>query len=272
MTEDDGLTPAQRLLRGEGTAIITAADLAKMSDTGEIPDSVREGVEGLMSKPAAKRPARKRAPAKAKAPTKGKATTPAKRAPRKRAEKAPTEKPDQPWDRQPGESNPAWEAFRIYRDMGATRSITKVAEQVHKNRQLMGRWSRTHTWPLRTIAFDKFNDREWQLTMREEADKANKRNAAIAAKIIKRVEAAVDFLAFEDAGELARAFDIATKIQARALGMSTENLQVTGKGGGPVEVADVTLLSDEDRRARLQQLMTEAQRRLDEQGREAEAS
>jgi hypothetical protein len=62
MTEDDGLTPAQRLLRGEGTAIITAADLAKMSDTGEIPDSVREGVEGLMSKPAAKRPARKRAP------------------------------------------------------------------------------------------------------------------------------------------------------------------------------------------------------------------
>jgi hypothetical protein len=136
--------------------------------------------------------------------------------------------------------------------MGATRSITKVAEQVHKNRQLMGRWSRTHTWPLRTIAFDKFNDREWQLTMREEADKANKRNAAIAAKIIKRVEAA--------------------KIQARALGMSTENLQVTGKGGGPVEVADVTLLSDEDRRARLQQLMTEAQRRLDEQGREAEAS
>lgn len=275
MTDDDGLTPAQRLLRNGKTTIITAADLDALNETGKLGDSLREG-ESITVETPAKRPPRKRAPAKPKGTTTRKAaakTPPPKRAPRKRAEKPPTEKPDQPWDRQPKESGPAWEAFRIYRDMGLTRSITKVSAEVDKNRQLIGRWSKTHTWPLRAIAYDKFCDREWQLTMQEEAAKANKKAALIAAKMIARVEAATDFLAFEDAGELARVFDVATKIQARALGMSTENVQISGKPGSPVEVADVSLLSDEDRRARLQQLMTEAQRRLDEQGREsAEAS
>lgn len=289
MTDDDGLTPAQRLLRGEKTVIITADDLAKMDETGEIPDSVREGVENMVSKTPRKRAASKRAPAKPKAKTpakrattskaKGTTTTktttpkpPAKRAPRKRAAKPPTEQPDQPWDRLPGESNQAWEAFRIYRDMGLTRSHVKVAAEVGKNVTMMGRWSKAHTWPLRAIAYDKFCDREWQLTMQEEAARANKANAKIAAKMIERVAAATDFLAFEDAGELARVFDVATKIQARALGMSTENVQVTGKGGGPVEVADVSMLSDEDRRARMSQLMDQLAKRLAEGGTEAAAS
>lgn len=185
--------------------------------------------------------------------------------------KTPTVHPEQPWDRQPDESNPAWEAFRIYRDMGLTRSLTKVAAEVGKSTTLLGRWSKRHTWPLRTSAYDKDVDRQWQLTMKEERDKANRRNARIAARAMAKVESAMDFLVFEDAGEVARMMDTATKVEARALQIGTEtNVRVSGPGGGPVEVDSmVSMLSDEDRRARMLQLRQELERREAEAGLEA---
>ena len=44
------------------------------------------------------------------------------------------------WERQPGESGPAFEAFAAYRDMGEKRTISAVARQLNKSGTLCHRW------------------------------------------------------------------------------------------------------------------------------------
>jgi hypothetical protein len=61
---------------------------------------------------------------------------------------------DLPWDRQPGESSPAFEAFRVYRDAGPRRSLRRVAADVRKSRSLIFRWSSSHGWVARVEAWD----------------------------------------------------------------------------------------------------------------------
>lgn len=54
----------------------------------------------------------------------------------------PNRTKDDLWERQPGESAQAYEAFAIYRDMGSNRSLRVVAEQLSKSDTLIKRWSR----------------------------------------------------------------------------------------------------------------------------------
>lgn len=52
----------------------------------------------------------------------------------------------EPWERQKGESDQAWEAFKTYRDMDPPRSLARVAGVVGKSVPLMERWSRRWSW------------------------------------------------------------------------------------------------------------------------------
>ena len=67
---------------------------------------------------------------------------------------------EQPWERQPGESEQAFEAFRIYRDLGMKRSNAEVCKQLSKSRQLISRWKSNYNWDERVRAYD--NDLEKQ--------------------------------------------------------------------------------------------------------------
>lgn len=78
-----------------------------------------------------------------------------------------------PWERQPGESLKAYEAFAIYRDMGKERTIPKVAEQLSKSVSLMNRWSQANHWVERVTAWDLEADR--QATQKLLKDIANAR-------------------------------------------------------------------------------------------------
>jgi hypothetical protein len=61
---------------------------------------------------------------------------------------------DAPWDRRPGESLPAFEAFCAYRNAGRHRSLREIAAQLGKSRSLIFRWSSKHHWVARAQAWD----------------------------------------------------------------------------------------------------------------------
>lgn len=70
----------------------------------------------------------------------------------------PNRTKDDLWERQPGESAQAYEAFAIYRDMGSDRSLRAVAEKLSKSYTLIGRWSREKKWGERCRAYDNHLD------------------------------------------------------------------------------------------------------------------
>lgn len=67
------------------------------------------------------------------------------------------------WERLETDTDKSFEAFCVYRDMGAKRSLDKVGQKLGKSKALIERWSFTHDWQKRVIAYDTH-----QATLRKE--------------------------------------------------------------------------------------------------------
>ena len=74
------------------------------------------------------------------------------------------------WERLPGESSKAYEAFCIYRDLGVDRSIEKTAKSRLKPGSFswLRNWSSKYNWVERARAYDDYLERE----KRKEQEKA----------------------------------------------------------------------------------------------------
>lgn len=171
----------------------------------------------------------------------------------------------EPWDRQPGESARAYEAFRHYRDAGATRSHAKTGAALAKTRQAITEWSRKHGWSHRIAAWDAEQDRLWQIELRDARQAAARRNIAIARGAMTLVSQSIVKLVNSQetlsAADAARLMDAASKLERMEFGQPTHSLRVSG--GVTVETPDVGVLSDEERRARMSMLQRELASRLD---------
>lgn len=58
------------------------------------------------------------------------------------------------WERQKPESAPAWEAFKLYRDIGDSRTCDKVAKQLGKSNTIIERWCTGYKWVERIRAWE----------------------------------------------------------------------------------------------------------------------
>lgn len=63
---------------------------------------------------------------------------------------------DYVWTRREDETSPAYEAFRTYLGMGASRSLSKLAGELNKSMQLLAGWSSKHDWVDRVRAHDQY--------------------------------------------------------------------------------------------------------------------
>jgi hypothetical protein len=87
-----------------------------------------------------------------------------------------------PWERQPGEPDKAWQAFQIYRDMPpGLRSISATAKTLGKGSRgvydMAERAKRDgRDWHSRVEAFDRENDRRERAELEEERRRANARH------------------------------------------------------------------------------------------------
>jgi hypothetical protein len=168
----------------------------------------------------------------------------------------------QPWERLPGESAQAFEAFAIYRDLGAERSLSKVARQLGKSGTLIDRWSARDHWVMRADSWDVESDRvhrAYLVAHRREVDKRQLRLAgAMQAKIVEALQN-LDAKKLTPR-DIAYWLDVTTKVQRAALGLG-EKVELTGADGGPIELAGLT---PEEAAGRLAEISREIRRRLED--------
>lgn len=123
--------------------------------------------------------------------------------------------PPEPWERQIGETLRAYEAFTVYRDMGADRSINKTAQKLTKNRTTIAEWSAKYEWVKRVTAWDEEQDR----IARQEQVKAikdmRKRHADLANAMLVKAAKALQRIPDDEvkAGDVSRMVETAAKLE-----------------------------------------------------------
>lgn len=76
----------------------------------------------------------------------------------------------QPWERLPRESAPAFEAFRVFLELGPGRTVAEAIRQLGKRKSLIWRWATRHDWRRRAWACDVQRDREDEEAVRRERE------------------------------------------------------------------------------------------------------
>lgn len=99
-----------------------------------------------------------------------------------------------PWDRQPGESAKAYQAFLTYRDQGEDRSIRAVAQVLNKSGALIGRWSGANDWVSRAAAWDSMPSRKTEEAYAEMAADIAAQHRALSDKLMARLSRNLDLL------------------------------------------------------------------------------
>lgn len=83
-----------------------------------------------------------------------------------------------PWERLPGETNKAFRAFCVYRDLRQNRSFKALLEKLgKKSKTQFALWSKKYKWQERVKAFDDDEDRKNRLRQLENIQKMNERQA-----------------------------------------------------------------------------------------------
>ena len=171
------------------------------------------------------------------------------------------------WERQPDETEEAFEGFKFYRDQAPPRSLRAAAKEAGKSFSLFGRWSGRHNWVARASAWDREQDRvkrEADLRGRVEMSKRHAKEAeglldtllmparALVQRWEQRKKADPDGDPFKSMSDLelmretikaARVYAQVGVFERLSRGMSTTN--VGGHEGGPIEV---------ERRERVEQM------------------
>lgn len=156
--------------------------------------------------------------------------------------------PPLPWERQEGETKRAFDLFRVYRDMGPTRTLHKTVSAFYgeegEDGWTAGRMrfaeymSSQWRWRKRCEAWDLEQERLWHAELAVKRKEAAERHVSIAKLVQSR---ALDRFRTLAAAELTPSearlyFDLSVKIERLALGESTENLQHGGDADRPIEV------------------------------------
>jgi len=167
-----------------------------------------------------------------------------------------TDAAPKPWEKQPGESDQAWEAFCIYRDMDADkgkRAINDVAEQLGKSRSLVARWCNEKGWVERCRAFDTMTDRQRLESLAHERMKAATRHAQIGQLAQSRGATYIRDHSPDTMGEATRLVDVGVRTEREALGMA-QQIDVTSGGeqiglaSNAAILAAMTALDEQDRK------------------------
>ena len=81
-----------------------------------------------------------------------------------------TQQQPQPWAQLPGESGPAYEAFRVFLELGSTRTVAEVVRRLGKKESLIWRWVTRHDWRHRAWLWDAHQAGEDEAAVRQQRE------------------------------------------------------------------------------------------------------
>lgn len=121
----------------------------------------------------------------------------------------------EPWERQKGETSRAYEAFTVYRDMGAGRSQAKTSQKLGKNSRTIADWSTKYEWVKRVAAWDAEQDRIARQAQIDEIKKMRKRHADLATAMLVKAARALSKLPEDEikATDVSRMVETASKLE-----------------------------------------------------------
>ncbi len=133
------------------------------------------------------------------------------------AKKAPTQEPCL-WERQPDESEAAWEAFLVYRDMEVPRRFQAVADKLQKSYSLIRRWKTAWFWEDRVIAYDNEIQKEALASAVNDRRKMNQRHTELAMRLLQAATDALDKLNTDDLSfkDIREAVKLGAELERRA--------------------------------------------------------
>ena len=145
-----------------------------------------------------------------------------------------------PWERQDGETEKAFSAFKAYLEM-EDRNICQLAKRLAKSRQLVDKWKQKYNWQERCIAWDKSLQEIEYKTAVKERKKMAKRHIAIAMSMqAKAIEALQKIdVSKLNANEIIRLFDTSVKIERLSRGEATFINSSKNDDSNKKDVADI---------------------------------
>ncbi len=105
---------------------------------------------------------------------------------------------EKPWERQEGESEKAFKAFVIYRDLGEDRTISAVVKRLEKSRNLIDRWKEKWNWSERVRQYDNELEKQAMAKAVKERKDMAERHIQIAMQFQKKALEALQALSIED--------------------------------------------------------------------------
>ena len=126
-----------------------------------------------------------------------------------------------PWERQkPEETVKQFEAFCLYRDMGKTRTLQKVADELSKSGALIRRWSAKNNWLERVALWEDEQDRLIRIELTKDIGAMRKRHADIAKAMLMKAARALQKLPDDEikASDISRMVEIASKLERLSKG------------------------------------------------------
>ena len=152
------------------------------------------------------------------------------------------------WERQKGESEQAYEAFSIYRDLGLQRSNAKVCERLSKSRQLISRWKSRYDWDERARAYDNDLAKKAHAEAVKDLKDMTKRHTKIAVQMQKKALEALENLKVDDMTprDIKEYIKIATELERLNRSVSASDNAIDEEEQTRVEVYMPEKEADED--------------------------
>lgn len=167
-----------------------------------------------------------------------------------------------PLNRRPGESAKAFQACKIYIELGVNRSMAEVAIKLDKSHALISRWSARWQWNERAVEWDHYmlerekqeQERALEASAKRWAERQNsirERAWANAEALIAKADAMLKMPIVETRtedgrtvikpvrfsfGDASRMYEVADKLSRLALGVPTERTEHTGLENAPITV------------------------------------